>query len=378
MFVFTAAVLAFSCIQQISTPDTVVVEASLQIGTVEGDDNFVFGLISGIDADQGGRILVSDFRLTRVQVYDSTGDYLQTVGRLGHGPGELQAPSSVAALRSGIWALVDVGSDAYLWFDDQGGPIARRRRPRERRFAREPIRADRTGAFLDSRRGYDRSYHEFTIVRVQLNAEDLLTLDSLHIEAIPETGVRLEDPGIGFRGGVFRVPFAPYTVWTPIDGGVAYSVDGTYLIQRSYFDGSADTLIHRQSQHGDPIPAVLAEKVLATPVADLKRLGQRVGADSRSWIEQITIPNRFPPVLGLFSDPFGRIWVLTGDQRGRPVLDVWNQSGDLLGTIALATGDWPEIEKLAISGSHILGIFEGELGVQVVRGFSIPEALRGG
>jgi hypothetical protein len=343
---------------------------------VDGDDKYIFGQISGLAADATGRILVSDYRLIRLQVYDSAGRYVRTVGRLGQGPGELQAPMSLAALSNGIVAIVDVGFDAYLWFDARWSSMARRRRPRQQRFAREAIRADGAGSFLDSRRGYDRTYSDFTIVRVSLDGQGSMSLDSLLITAIPETLVRLEDPSVGFRGGAFRIPFAPYTVWTPIRGGVAFSSDGSYLIQRSFFDGRADTLIHRENQRGNPIPKPVAQRVLARPEDQLRALGLRNGLDAERWIEQIELPERFPPVLGLYSDTNGRIWVLGADRMARPTLDVWSQDGNLVGTVTLLTEAWPDLENLAIGPTHILGVFEDELGVQVVRGFAIPETLR--
>lgn len=376
MALLAVLLIAVGGVRYGTSGDTLVVSPSIEVGVAEGDENYEFGFISGISGIRDGRFIVSDHLLVRIQVFDSTGTYLRTVGRSGFGPGELQAPSSVASLTTGQMAVVDIGFDAYLWFDPNDAPVARRRRPRDERHLREPIRADARGAFLDSRRGYNRSYRDFTIVRVALDRESEMTVDSLSIPAIPETVIPLEDPTTGFRGGYLRVPFTPYTCWAPLGGGVAYSVDGSYLIQRSLFTGRSDTLVNRGSRAGTRIPLPVGARVRDERIRELREMGERLGLDPSAWIEKIVIPERFPPVLGLFQDPYGRLWVLTADQSGRPLFDVWTQGGRLSGSLKLDTEEWPDLETLAISGTHVLGRFEGEWGQHIVRGFPIPLSLR--
>ncbi len=377
MPLLAVALIAFGGVQSTTPGDTLVVSPTIELGAIGGGESYEFGFISGISGDRDGRFFISDHHFVRIQAYDSTGSYLRTVGRPGFGPGELQAPSSVASLSTGHLAAVDVGFDAYLWFDSDDGPAARRRRPREERHLREPIRADASGAFLDSRRPFDRSYEDFTMVRVELSPEGEMTVDSLSISATPETVIALEDPASGFRGGFLRVPFSPYTCWAPFGEGVAYSADGSYMIQRSFFDGRSDTLVSHGSRAGNRIPLAMAAAVRDERIGELQKMGEQVGVDPRAWIEKLVIPERFPAVLGLYSDPFGRLWVLTADQRGQPSFDVWGQDGHLSVSLKLDTEEWPNLETLAISGTHILGRFEGEWGQHLVRGFPIPLSLRG-
>ena len=66
-------------------------EEDLQIGK-EDDDNYVFERIYDVKVDDEGNIFVLDSKAGRIQKYDKSGKYLQTIGRKGQGPGEFEMP----------------------------------------------------------------------------------------------------------------------------------------------------------------------------------------------------------------------------------------------------------------------------------------------
>jgi hypothetical protein len=66
-------------------------EQDLQIGK-EDDDHYIFERIYDIKADDEGNIFVLDGKAGRIQEYDRTGRYVQTIGRKGQGPGEFEMP----------------------------------------------------------------------------------------------------------------------------------------------------------------------------------------------------------------------------------------------------------------------------------------------
>ena len=68
--------------------------------------------------------------------------------------------------------------------------------------------------------------------------------------------------------------------------------------------------------------------------------------------------------------------LLSGDDQGRPAFDIWTQTGSPLGTIILETEDWPDVDSVTLGLTHILGKFVLESGVEVVRGFPIPDRFR--
>ena len=69
-------------------------EEDLSIGK-EDDDNYLFYRVADIQVDQDGNIYVVDFGNYRVQKFDRNGNYLQTIGRRGQGPGEFENPLQI-------------------------------------------------------------------------------------------------------------------------------------------------------------------------------------------------------------------------------------------------------------------------------------------
>ncbi len=70
-----------------------VLEQDLSVGNEE-DDNYLFYRAYGMDVDSEGNIYVMDTGNFRVQKFDSSGEYLQTIGKKGQGPGEFDRMQS--------------------------------------------------------------------------------------------------------------------------------------------------------------------------------------------------------------------------------------------------------------------------------------------
>lgn len=73
-------------------------EAGLEVGELESPASHVFGQIRDVEALSDGGFLVLDGRWMNVRRYSSTGGWLSEIGRRGDGPGEFQAPRSLAML----------------------------------------------------------------------------------------------------------------------------------------------------------------------------------------------------------------------------------------------------------------------------------------
>lgn len=73
---------------------TFQLEENLSLGR-EDDENYSFYGIRDIGVDRDGNIFVLEYRNCRLQKFDRDGNYLQTIGRQGQGPGEFQRPLSL-------------------------------------------------------------------------------------------------------------------------------------------------------------------------------------------------------------------------------------------------------------------------------------------
>ncbi len=70
--------------------DTVTATQLAVIGEVDGAEQFVFGNVAAVAADDSANVYVADGIASVVKVYDKTGGYLGTIGRAGSGPGEFR------------------------------------------------------------------------------------------------------------------------------------------------------------------------------------------------------------------------------------------------------------------------------------------------
>lgn len=66
-------------------------EEDLSIGN-EDDENYMFYRVRDIALDSNDNIYIIDSGICRIQIYDSNGQFLQTIGRKGQGPGEFERP----------------------------------------------------------------------------------------------------------------------------------------------------------------------------------------------------------------------------------------------------------------------------------------------
>ena len=360
-----------------STPsDPPLVQANLTIGEIEGnDDAYLLGLVTGVSGDGQGRVVIADMQLARVQVFDSTGGHLQTIGRRGEGPGEMQRPASLAFLGDGLTALYDLDFNAYLWFDEEGRPLARRIKT-QRAHAFDWIKGDGAGSILHSLRDPDLQDGSFPVARVTLYADGRVMTDSVLVRSIPTPVVSMSAPEVAFMSGFVPIPMAPATAWTGLGDSVVFSSDGSYLVERVRFSGGADTLFQGPVGTRVRIPDWVREQFLADRKAVLERNARRAGIDPGVWLGKMVMPDRFPDVIRMMTDPFGRLWILSGAPSGKPKLDLWTRAGDLIGSMVLDVDHWPDLDPMAVSGTHVLCLFENELGVHQIRGFPIPASMR--
>jgi hypothetical protein len=68
--------------------DVYTIKEDLKIGDEGGDENFFFSFINYLAVDNKKNICVADTKEKNIKVFDSSGQFLRTIGRAGQGPGE--------------------------------------------------------------------------------------------------------------------------------------------------------------------------------------------------------------------------------------------------------------------------------------------------
>ena len=98
--------------------DVVLREVTAVGSPGEGDGQFRFPGCVAVDSQ--GRIVVADTFNDRIQVFDSGGDLLLTIGRYGFGEGELGTPQGVAVDREDRIIVADTFNHRVQVFDSTG------------------------------------------------------------------------------------------------------------------------------------------------------------------------------------------------------------------------------------------------------------------
>ena len=72
----------------------------LSLGGPDAKGDLFFSMITAVVIDDAGAIYVLDYRSSNIKVFDSSGALLQTIGRRGQGPGELEMPLDLSFVRT--------------------------------------------------------------------------------------------------------------------------------------------------------------------------------------------------------------------------------------------------------------------------------------
>src|SRR5437667_3814505 len=74
----------------------------------------------GIVVDGAGRVWVTDPENDALYQYSPQGEFVQTIGKHGAGPGEFSAPNGVAASDDGLLYVADSGNTRVQIFNQEG------------------------------------------------------------------------------------------------------------------------------------------------------------------------------------------------------------------------------------------------------------------
>ena len=97
-----------------------VFKEDLSIGVKEGDENLMFGERVYCNADDAGRIYVTDWDRKRIQKFGPDGKYLLSMGRKGQGPGEFTNVWTPEFDGHGNVYVVDIAQKRISFFSPSG------------------------------------------------------------------------------------------------------------------------------------------------------------------------------------------------------------------------------------------------------------------
>ena len=356
---------------------TLVPEVS--IGELDGPDELLFGWIRSIAVDANHNVYAFDDQAQEVRVFDSAGEYLETLGRRGEGPGEFSRAEAIAMLPDGRLVVRDPGNSGLEVFVPGTTETERWRYDVGGLFSVTPLHTDASGrTYLDTR---DLSADDFVMHVIVFGP------DGTQIDTLPEPSSTYEPPAVTAERGRssvgYGVPFSPQLHWTVHPSGHFLSGLSTdYRIDLVRDDG-----VLRIERAADPVPVSEEERA---------RERESVTQDMRDFAPDWTwngppIPDHKPFFRDIVAGRDGRIWVRVStearavenpdhdpeDPSSTPMLwrepvryDVFEADGSYLGAVSAPAGFAASPDPV-FDGDHVWAVTRDDLGVERVVRFRI-------
>jgi len=100
---------------------TLELEEVWRIGGIDDEENLL-GVINNAHQDENGNIYLLDIQLMEVQVFSPEGEYLNTLGKMGEGPGEIRRAADFLMFADGTVGLVQAFPGKIVRVDREGTP----------------------------------------------------------------------------------------------------------------------------------------------------------------------------------------------------------------------------------------------------------------
>jgi hypothetical protein len=347
----------------------------LRIGTVAGEAELQFGLISGLDIAPDGTVYVLDMQASQVRAFDAQGNYLRTFGGPGAGPGEL-SPQALGVFidPAGDVLVIDLGNQRVNRYGSDGSPKGSFRVDIS---AGVPARwkMSEDGRLMAQLRGLD-----VPGMAALAEGDPIVIYDTTGVVVDTLTtlprGQTIEE--ISQERVSMRV-FAPEPLWDLASDGTVYTaMNDRFQILVNNPDGSLIRIIRKDVER--------------KPVEEADR--NAILRAMREQYEQFNVPPQaveqimqgigfadFYPAFGqMFIGPGGNLWVqrirsardmaagaeeeveFNPQNIGSPEWELYDQEGRYLGVVTLPDRFTP----LNAQGEDLYGVWTDELDVQYV------------
>lgn len=322
---------------------TFELEEDLSIGR-EGDENYIFyGLVTAT-ADSEDNIFVLDMENCRIQKYDKNGEYLQTIGRQGQGPGEFQMPQFIRP-------YIHLDSDDTLYVLEGGRIHAFDRKGNFMKVI--TLRMNISFPFGIADEGNilakitSRKQEKFTRDIVFIRSEDkrIKTIASYPVHEAPR-----------IRGKILLGnPYAPRLIFCPLSKG--RGIYGYSQEYRLFIINSSGETEHMIEKDDSKLSITKKEKnMLVDRYIERQRLRKKRTILSKSEVERgYVFPKNKPFYTRIFSDDKDRIYVLRFkspfDEEKSKIYDLFNKEGYYLYKVTI-----PSIPIFAIKNGRIYSV----------------------
>lgn len=318
---------------------------------VYGDtDDFFFGMLSDVVADETGRVFVSDGTEAVIHIYDGDGTHLQTIGGKGEGPGEF---SSIYSMRL---------NDNFLYAPD----MMQRRITIFDLNSLDTFRTIEYGSNPGQNAGFPQQFfplgdERLLLVTANMNRDgDEFTMNhSLSVtdyegKTLAEDIVEMATTTMTVVQGenMIQALSMPYQRRSIITGGpdnrLYHANTGRMLIEILDTEGELQQAIY----YDHPAP-------LLNRSAILERYAENEAMYEAARKQDM--PDTMPVLAGMIIDDESRIWLKTVTED--PEISEWwvlNEEGE-----RLAAFEWPEARNVrTVKNGYLYAIEENDLGLR--------------
>jgi len=290
-------------------------EEDLIIGR-EDDENYMFYdfIKPGIDSE--GNIFILDHGNCRIQKYDKNGNYLQTIGRKGQGPGEFEDPFVIYLDSEDVIYVYD-NRRPYINIFEKDGNFERAIRLPSFTFHFGIAKNRNILMIYTLHSPKKRREGKKSIVLINKEGNIIKTIASYPYKLPPM--IKGHGPGNPYSHELYFFPAS--------DGGAVYGHSSEYKLFVLNDSGNLSYIVERDKSP-EPITKKDKDRLVDRYLELQKRLpkGEKL---SRSEVKRAYIFPRFKPFFsGIMSDDKGRIYVGGYDSKdGRAYFDLFNKEG---------------------------------------------------
>jgi hypothetical protein len=336
----------------------------LSIGVLDGPDELMFGRVHTITVDRDQGIYVFDGQVPALRYFDSTGQFVKTIGAEGSGPGEYRDMLLGLDVRSDGRVIVRDPRNARLsLYSSDGDPL-------ESWVVASGLYANQAMALDDSDHVYlkilsgpiepNRPW-PMAVLHLDTSGEVVDTVSPPPMDGEPTTGGGLFSPqkvwGISRRGSMIVGVSSQYSFDVHTRGGQVVRIERTRQSvsltpeERDEHEARREWQNRRQGQF-------MTSALPPTPDVKPAYRDLSFGRDGRIWVRLHTAAVKADAELESIGDdqPPPLTW------REPLVFDVFEEDGTYLGEVRTPR----RTSFYVFDGDHAWGIRTGEMGEQYV------------
>lgn len=296
-------------------PKTLILEEDLCIGEESGDEEYMFAELRSVQVDEDEDIVVFDWKLNVIKVFDKNGKHIRTFGKHGQGPGEIQGPIRMYLKGGKDIGILDNANSRFSYFSKEGECLKETRLGKYAMIFRAI--PDSRGFFYGDTFNIEGGLIKYFVFKFDPEFNLLMTVATF------EKMLRARETNLISERFVYQVMADDRFVWAHTKEYILHVLD------------PSGKLIKKIIKDYKPVKVSEKEKE--------KMISERWGERPPPPGYKIVCPKHFPPLYYFLCDEKGRIYVRTFirnsqgffkwdvfDDEGRYILSFFHPEEDIL------------------------------------------------